>query len=433
MNDTSGSKTLISGRLALILGIVGLVLIFGAGAGTMWDDSSRGGAGCDLVDEKAPVTGPDLVVEDVHSPGESDNPVLGLDKSVCVTITGARGGSELLLLGADLADAEADRSKTANDLEQASEDATATPPADRTAFDLKKKDLTDLLALQTARLEETRKASDDADQPIELALFIDGKETPAKAQAKPIAARQTLKFKLEPNEDASSPEAVTWREVVGGLFSGGRHPVEIAVGKPGAAFPASKWKPKHKSGGAQFKSYDPGIAIAAGIGFLLVFAAIYVADRESGLLRTGGKGTQRSLARIQMAFWMIAVLFGFVFIWTVTGQFLNVVTTSCFTLMGISGATALASAVIEPSPDARSVGFFSDILSDGVGEYQLHRIQVFLSTLALGSVFLWRIADSLALTSFDANLLLLIGISNGIYAGLKTQEAEVPRETARAP
>ena len=175
---------------------------------------------------------------------------------------------------------------------------------------------------------------------------------------------------------------------------------------------------------AELRVFEPTIAWLAGVGFLFLLGSIIVAGRETTLLRDGRSLTSRySLARVQMAFWTILTVFGFVFIWVLTGQYVNVITTATFTLLGISGATALAAVAIEgDAGKAASQSFFGDILSDGAGELQLHRIQVGLWTLVFGAIFAWNILNSLILTEFDANMLLLLGIANGVYAGFKTQE-----------
>ena len=43
-------------------------------------------------------------------------------------------------------------------------------------------------------------------------------------------------------------------------------------------------------------------------------------------------------------------------------------------------------------------------------------------TIVLGTIFIWNILNALVLTNFDSNLLVLVGIANGVYAGFKTQE-----------
>jgi len=53
---------------------------------------------------------------------------------------------------------------------------------------------------------------------------------------------------------------------------------------------------------------------------------------------------------------------------------------------------------------------------------QLQRIQIIAWTVILALIFFWNVLSKLTLTSFDANLLVLTGIANGVYVSLKPQE-----------
>jgi len=68
--------------------------------------------------------------------------------------------------------------------------------------------------------------------------------------------------------------------------------------------------------------------------------------RESGPPAEEGKQKPYSLARTQMACWFFVIIISFVFIWLVTGD-LYALTPSVLGLMGISGATGLAAAVVD--------------------------------------------------------------------------------------
>jgi len=45
-------------------------------------------------------------------------------------------------------------------------------------------------------------------------------------------------------------------------------------------------------------------------------------------------------------------------------------------------------------------------------------------TLVFGGIYVWNVLDQLVLTDFDSNMLVLLGIANGVYAGFKTQEKQ---------
>jgi hypothetical protein len=271
-------------------------------------------------------------------------------------------------------------------------------------------------------LVQARSALRAATQDVELALYLDAKETPAHAMVAGIPEPQAVRFTLESNSDAKSDDAVRVRKILHGLTAGSMRPVVIGVGVPNGTKPLAEWKPADPQFPAQLRVFSPLAAWMAGIGFLLLLAAIFFVAQTTTLLRDAGAGSSYSLGRTQMAFWLIATVFGFVFIWVLTGQYRGVITTATFTLLGISGATALTVRAIDSSPSAKGTrGFFADILSDDQGP-QLQRVQVAIWTLVLGTIYVWNVLDSLVLTEFDSNLLILVGIASGIYAGFKFKE-----------
>jgi hypothetical protein len=77
----------------------------------------------------------------------------------------------------------------------------------------------------------------------------------------------------------------------------------------------------------------------------------------------------------------------------------------------------------------KSQGLLLDLLSDanGVG---FHRFQVLAWTIVLGIIFVAQVYQNLAMPTFDATLLALMGISAGTYLGLKIPEDTVPKEPA---
>jgi len=65
--------------------------------------------------------------------------------------------------------------------------------------------------------------------------------------------------------------------------------------------------------------------------------------------------------------------------------------------------------------------WLKDIVSDANG-ISFQRFQVCLWTLILGTVFIYRVATRITMPEFEATLLTLMGLSNGLYLGFKTQE-----------
>jgi hypothetical protein len=150
-----------------------------------------------------------------------------------------------------------------------------------------------------------------------------------------------------------------------------------------------------------------------------------------------------SLARSQMAFWFFLVASSLLFIWLVTGDFNGVVSGSTLALFGISLATGVTAAAVDTlSPTStekewpKHSTFFGDILSDGEGS-SFHRFQMLAWTLILGLIFVVGVCQTFRLPEFDTNLLALMGISGGLYAGFKWRELkpaddkETPTEPAK--
>jgi hypothetical protein len=74
----------------------------------------------------------------------------------------------------------------------------------------------------------------------------------------------------------------------------------------------------------------------------------------------------------------------------------------------------------------RSEGFVKDILSDANG-VSFHRFQNFAWTIVLSIVFVKNVYEGLAMPTFDATLMGLLGLSAATYLGLKIPEPIVPK------
>jgi len=171
---------------------------------------------------------------------------------------------------------------------------------------------------------------------------------------------------------------------------------------------------------------------------LLLIIILFVLAKRSNIIRDTSISENKpfSLARTQLVFWTILVVFSFVFIWAITGS-LPTITGTILTLLGISIATTAGAKVIDFSQagltrfqNRASRGFFLDILSDEKG-VNVHRFQLAVWTLLLGFFFVRYVITNLDMPQFEDNLLILMGISNGTYVGLKVQEnakKDVPPE-----
>jgi hypothetical protein len=115
-------------------------------------------------------------------------------------------------------------------------------------------------------------------------------------------------------------------------------------------------------------------------------------------------------------------------LFTVTGTLLSL-TAEMMTLLGIAGtgsvlarliASRQAPATSPPvylSPPG-SPSEFWQILSTK-NSFDLMKLQLFVFTLVIGVYVVWRITDTATFPALDANTLLLLGVSQGIYVGGK--------------
>jgi len=209
---------------------------------------------------------------------------------------------------------------------------------------------------------------------------------------------------------------------------------------------------------------------------LIIFlTSYYLLIKNPTALRDRGSAGY-SLGKSQMAFWGLLLILAFASIWFLTGT-MERIPEQILVLLGISGATGLSSILIGENKKAiinselqtalvalrdnyqllkksklkdpdkfsqesekrlleitmkiadlseqrstpKSKGFWQDICDDGNG-LSFHRLQVVLWTVMLGAVFIRSIAQTISIPEFPENLLLLLGISNGIYLGFKFPE-----------
>jgi hypothetical protein len=139
-----------------------------------------------------------------------------------------------------------------------------------------------------------------------------------------------------------------------------------------------------------------------------------------------------SLARTQLAFWTLLAAVSFIFIWANTDELATISTTTAI-LIGISGGASIIGKIVDKERSARSAvkmnaaafngkfkseGFLKDILSDSKG-LSVSKLQLVVFTMILGIYFLWYVIYNLSMPNFSDTLLLLVGISNTTYAGVK--------------
>jgi len=184
-----------------------------------------------------------------------------------------------------------------------------------------------------------------------------------------------------------------------------------------------------------------------------------------------------SLARTQLAFWVVVTLATFFFIWLVTTDRQGL-PTFVLGILGISAATSVGSTLIDASRRTGSEsdrdalqaqltqlqtelaaattagdaakqaainrqiketedaikriddfkpgptrGFWKDILSDDTG-VTIHRFQIVAWTIVLGIIFTLTVINTLIMPNYDGTLLALMGISSGAYISLKPTEKQ---------
>lgn len=140
-----------------------------------------------------------------------------------------------------------------------------------------------------------------------------------------------------------------------------------------------------------------------------------------------------SLSRIQIAFWTVLVVAGFIYIWLSTGYAPDL-PQSVLILMGISGATKVITGAMDakqpltapppplPLGPKKGIGkVLSDIISDDVSP-TISRIQFVIWTLLFGGVFLEHIFEYVKFHDFTPEQLALMGISNGVYLLMRPNE-----------
>lgn len=135
-----------------------------------------------------------------------------------------------------------------------------------------------------------------------------------------------------------------------------------------------------------------------------------------------------SLSRTQLLYWTVIFSVTYLYICNETGA-LPDIPGSLLAILGISAATMATGKLIENDqkpkteidPKAHSEGFFHDILSDR-SSINIQRLQNVLFNILFGLIFIQKTVSSNLLPDFDNNILLMMGISAGTYAGLKATE-----------
>jgi hypothetical protein len=316
--------------------------------------------------------------------------------------------------------------------------------------------------------------------PKELVLFINGQELKGiKAVAIDGPKRNWLGFDLQ-----RTPESdLVWRSLLGSPTEAYRQ-VNVSVGATGQqAVATTVGKPQPI---IYLRLYYGRWVVISIIGLILVVGYFIFLAIKGHLIHDSDPPAPPpnmlkpySLALTQAAWWFFFVIGSFVFIYMITGDY-NTITDQALILMGIGTGTALGAFMINASKrntadtelstlvpqraklnaevqqltaaatdpvtlaekqaqlavldkkidDAKaglskpvSEGFLDDILTD-VNGITLHRFQMLIWTIVLGIIFAIGVYRNLAMPTFNATLLALMGISAVTYLGFKIPERQ---------
>jgi len=177
--------------------------------------------------------------------------------------------------------------------------------------------------------------------------------------------------------------------------------------------------------------------------FAVLTALVLFFNHKYGMLRddsTLKTNKTYSYARTQLAWWTVIVLSGYVSI-ILSYNLIPDLSNGVLYLLGISSATSIAARISDISDkdrinsddnlqNAESKNFMIDILSDKNG-VSIHRLQAVLFNLAIGFWFIRTtllnmshpdLIKSYITPDISMNNLILMGLSAGTYAAMKTSE-----------
>lgn len=140
-------------------------------------------------------------------------------------------------------------------------------------------------------------------------------------------------------------------------------------------------------------------------------------------------GRPASISLFQIYLWTWVVIAGSAYTVVLTGELLTI-TPQVLALLGIAGAGSVSArmvAVVQDRTPATPLSEpkFADIFKSD-GDFDLYKLQMFLFTVGIALYVSFRIAVDQTFPELDENLLLLLGISNGIYVGSKVASGSSP-------
>lgn len=174
--------------------------------------------------------------------------------------------------------------------------------------------------------------------PKQVTLFLDGVDTGIAAEAKDRDGG-TLRFRLERNPNHAENKRI-WSALLRDPFSNHYREVVASIGVAGGVAEPAK--------GSTFTlsviKWEWYAWLWASVIIAVVFAFGWLVI-ERDMLRDAPRPAPYSLGRCQMAWWFLLILFGYVFIWLISGD-RDAITESLLVLMGISAGTGLSAVMI---------------------------------------------------------------------------------------
>ena len=289
-----------------------------------------------------------------------------------------------------------------------------------------------------------------APEVTDLILFIDGQPLPGThpaVQGEPVRrvldpgtsdaeesnqdndAVVTYRLNFPVTRDLSSEKGrESWKKILGGMAKNSKVlPLSIGLIN-GPPLPSSYRATFVRMGTASVLAFLL-LAVVLGLGFLFVAARTGVLrDKEPPASGTEIKPDERaySLSRTQIAIWTLLVVYAYLFIWIITGEYNTEIPGSILAILGISAGTFATAVAVDKNKEAatpvsKTEGAFTDMTSTEGGA-SLHRVQFALWSVVLMIVFCVTTYESLAMPEFNTGLLGLMGISSAAYATLKVPE-----------
>lgn len=190
----------------------------------------------------------------------------------------------------------------------------------------------------------------------------------------------------------------------------------------------------------QIRNWGMFGGLLIGIFFVFYLLLIFkykrmIKDSVINLTKDEAINTYYSFSKAQFAFWTFIIVASFIFIWSFTTD-LQPINTTALILLGITSATIVTSNLIGVNEEQTTInrnkllkartktdktGFFIDIISDASG-ISIHWLQALIFNLVFGIAFIHQVVTNYTMPDFNETQLILLGLSNGTYAFLKTTE-----------